>query len=274
MPLTALGGTSGTVVIGDTTTAVFPQTLHPNVMAYVAAQRSIGYTMTRVEIDAVNNFVWGLVGINIWDKMQALYPCIGNNAASFKWNLKDTTTFALAFSGTWTYASTGMKGNGASTSIANTNFNPATSSNLNDLHFSLYIRNFTPSGNNYIMGNYSANGIAFQANAVFSYIFVNQATQNQINFGTWTGGMVTGSRTSAGSFAILNNGFRKSTPLAAEAASFRNAVIWLGGNNPQTSGGAIAEFAMVSIGRGLTEVEANLFYVLTQIYQTELGRQV
>lgn len=276
MPLTALGGDAGTVVIGDTTTTVFPQTLHPNVMAYVAAQRSIGYVMTRTEIDAVNNYVLGLVGIGVWDKMQALYPCIGNNAASFKWNLKDTTAFNLTFTGTFIFASTGMKGNGSPSTFANTTFNPATSSTLGNVHISIYLRNNAPSGNNYIMGNYATTGFAFQLSATNASFFVNQASANSISLVSpaWSGGMLIGSRISGVSFALLNNSFKRVSPLFAEAASFRSAVIYLGGNQGQSQNGALSEIAMASIGRGLTQIEANAFYVLTQIYQTELGRQV
>jgi len=276
MPLTALGGDAGTVVIGDTTTTVFPQTLHPSVNAYIAAQKSIGYVMTRTEIDAVNNYVLGLVGIGVWDKIQALYPCIGNNAASFKWNLKDTTAFNLVFTGTWVYASTGMRGNGASGTLANTTFNPAISSTLGNVHISIYLRNNAPSGNNYIMGNYSTTGFAFQLSATLANFYVNQASVNQISLTSpaWSGGMLIGSRVSGVSFALLNNSFKRVSPLLTEAASFRSAVISLGGNTGQSQGGALSEIAMASIGRGLTQIEANAFYVLTQIYQTELGRQV
>jgi hypothetical protein len=45
--------------------------------------------------------------------MKAIYPMVGQAgvSSSFQLNLKDPTTFKGIFSGSWTYASTGVTGN-------------------------------------------------------------------------------------------------------------------------------------------------------------------
>lgn len=61
----------------------------------------------------------------VWYGMYAVYPFAGGTATTHAYNLIDTATYKLTFSGTVTHASTGAKGNG-STGYANTGFNPNT----------------------------------------------------------------------------------------------------------------------------------------------------
>lgn len=287
MPLTALGGTAGTVVIGDTTTTVFPQTLHPNVMAYVAAQSSIGYAMTRIEIDAVNNLVWGLVANDLWTKMQVIYPCIGNNAASFKWNLKDTTTFNLTFAGSWTYASTGMQV--AAANIANragTGYTPSTHQTLDNAHISVYVRNFYTAGvTGSIFGSYyslggggtavgASNGIAGSADG---WCINLGGGSGRLSLSGYAGGMLTATRITASSVAsnILNGGLR-STTLPATSGTRVAFEITIGSSASGASYVACEpqEIAFATIGLGLTQRDVINFYNIVQSFQTTLGRQV
>ena len=287
MPLTALGGTAGTVVIGDSTTTVFPQTLHPNVMAYVAAQSSIGYAMTRTQIDAVNNLVWGLVANDLWTKMQVIYPCIGNNGNSFKWNLKDTTTFNLAFTGSWTYASTGMQV--AASNAANraaTGYTPSTHQTLDNAHISVYVRNFYTAGvTGSIFGAYNSlggggtavgasNGIAGSADA---WCINVGGSSGRLSLSGYAGGMLTATRITASSVAsnILNGGLR-STTLPATSGTRVASEIYIGATLVTGTFTACQpqEIAFATIGLGLTQRDVINFYNIVQSFQTTLGRQV
>jgi hypothetical protein len=284
MPLTALGGTSGTVVIGDTTTAVFPQTLHPSVNAYIAAQRSVGYIMTRVEIDAVNNLVLAMVANDLWDKMQVIYPCIGNNAASFKWNLKDTTTFNITFQGSWVYASTGMQVAAASTANRGlTGYTPSVHQTLDNAHISVYVRNFYTAGTNgSIFGAYNQFGgggtmigISAQvAGSTDSWCINIGSMSGRTSLSGYTGGMFTVSRLTASGYAsnVLNNNAR-STVLPGTSGTRVPSEIWIG-----TAQGSTAcqpqEIAFATIGLGLNQRNVINLYNIVQSFQTALGRQV
>jgi hypothetical protein len=263
---------------------VFPQTLHPNVVAYIAAQASIGYAMTRTEIDAVNNLVWNMVGMDLWDKMQIIYPCIGNNAASFKWNLKDTTTFNITFAGSWVYASTGMQVAAANTANRGlTGYTPSVNQTLGDAHISVYVRNFYTAGTNgsifgsyvSILGGGTMIGISSQvAGSTDGWCINIGGSSGRISMSGYTGGMFTTSRLTASSYAsnVLNNNAR-STVLPATSGTRVTAEIWIG-----TANGAIAcqpqEIAFATIGLGLNQRNIINLYNIVQSFQTALGRQV
>jgi hypothetical protein len=72
-----------------------------------------------------DNICWlvdTLESTNMDDSLYAFGPIVGGTAATHAYNVIDTATYKLTFSGTITHASTGMKGNG-STGYANTGFN-------------------------------------------------------------------------------------------------------------------------------------------------------
>lgn len=81
--------------------------------------------VTGSNLNAVDSLVKWLKDSSLWSKLQVIYPVIGGTASSHAYNLKDTSTFKLSFSGGWTHSSTGMKPNG-STGYANTGWNPNT----------------------------------------------------------------------------------------------------------------------------------------------------
>jgi len=289
MPITALGGASGTVVIGDTTTAVFPQTLHPNVMAYVAAQVANGYSPSRTRIDALNNLVLGLVANGIWDKFQAIYPFLGGTtAAAQKWNIKDVqdtnAAFRLTFAGSWTFAETGVKTVTATTgNYARTYYTPSANATNNSGHLTAYIRNqFTGSG--CVMGGTNTSivsGVAFQVFASTSTNGTTMQARNSsdfLNFGTSAAGMYSGNLSGASSQEAYYNGvLRGSNSSASSLLSSATAEIVLAARN--TGGLSIdqpnnAEIAFAAIGASLSALEEKLLYQIVQAYQTALGRQV
>lgn len=72
-----------------------------------------------------DNICWlidTLESTNLDDSLYAFYPIVGGTSATHAYNLMDTATYKLTYTGTITHASTGMKGNGT-TGFANTNFN-------------------------------------------------------------------------------------------------------------------------------------------------------
>jgi hypothetical protein len=289
MPLTALGGASGTVVIGDTTTTVFPQTLHPNVMAYVAAQTANGYSPSRTRVDALNNLVWGLVANGIWDKCQAIYPFLGGTtAAAQKWNIKDVQdtngAFRLTFNGSWTFAETGIKTVTAlSTNYARTYYTPSANATNDSGHLTAYIRNqFTGTG--CVIGainGFLATSVGFQifASTGISGTTIQARNVTDIsNYGTSAAGMYSGNRSSSTSQEAYYNGLLKSqNSNASSLLSSATSELTIAARND--GGFAMespnnAEIAFTTIGQSLSALEQKFMYQIVQTYQTTLGRQV
>ena len=69
---------------------------------------------------AINDMVVDLKSNNLWSKMTALYPFVGGDATSHKYNLKDPTLYELNFIGGWTHDSLGILMNGTNTYASTT----------------------------------------------------------------------------------------------------------------------------------------------------------
>lgn len=281
MPLTALGGTSGTVVIGDTTTTVFPQTLHPNVMAYIAAQAGIGYAMTRTEIDAVNNLVWGLVGMGLWDKMNLIYPFIGSSLNAQKWNLKDVSSYNITFTGAgWTTStSNGLQKTVAdAVSYGSIAYNVRTLLSNTSYHISCYVGTSQASiGSPF--GSYA--GVVgqvfriYSGNAFFGLQFGGATGVNVTLTTTGTTGYIIGTRTAINATAMYIAGkpsLRDTT--TASATTLPNANIDVGVNLIGTSYPSTQAMRMATVGSSLTDDDAKNLNIIVQSFQTTLGRQV
>jgi hypothetical protein len=95
---------------------------------------------------AINSLVTDLKTYNIWTKMKAIYPYVGDTASSHRFNLKTPTTNISDFYGTFnggvTHSSTGVQFNG-STGYMETNLNENSVMTLGDEHISFYSRTNT-----------------------------------------------------------------------------------------------------------------------------------
>lgn len=89
-----------------------------------AAQFCSTANVTGSAADAVNTLVLSLKSNNIWNNLYAVYPMVGANATSHKYNLKnpqDTdAAYRLNFAGGWTHDSSGAKPDGVSGTYADT----------------------------------------------------------------------------------------------------------------------------------------------------------
>jgi hypothetical protein len=285
MPLTALGGNTGTVTVGDVTLGLFPQPLHPNVMAYVAAQTANGYSPSRARVDALNNLVWGLVGEGLWDLCDAIYPFLGGTTANAqKWNIKNVAdtnaAFRITFTGAAiTYSESGIQNTAATAgNYGDTFYIPSSSpTNTSSVHFSAYL-NIAPTGNGTaVMGAYSGSGAqAYQlgrlstgANPLFGN--PNLANASYMSAGTNTSGFYCPVRNSSSSSTFYRNGVSVATSSTATAAPTVSVYLLNRNGSLAASNGRLA---FVSMGAGLTAQQALDLYNLVQNYQTALARQV
>lgn len=101
----------------------------PDADAWIAQVISDGGSLSNGEKDAVRDLETDLKATSgLYDDLIAIYPLVGGDEASCKYNLKNAATsfdFTIGYSGSWTFDSNGVTGDGTST-YGNTNLSPAT----------------------------------------------------------------------------------------------------------------------------------------------------
>jgi hypothetical protein len=229
-----------------------------------------GGTLSAAEIVAVNQLVLDMKANGTWTPMKAIYPMVGASAAACAQNLK-SSSFTGVFSGSWTYASTGVLPNGTNT-IMTTGIIPSTDLQQNSLHMSYYSRtNLATPSFRMDMGSTGSPALYLSChyNGQGLWTNINGATQS-VASNTNSLGHFIATRTSATALKAYQN---TTTLLSATTASLAptTAQIRLG-----VVGGdySVRECALASIGDGLTDTQANNFYTCVQTFQTTLSRQV
>jgi hypothetical protein len=243
-----------------------------------------GGTLSATEQNAVNTLVLALKADGIWTKMKAIYPMVGggqaNPAAACAQNLK-SSSFTGTFTSGWTFAATGVQGNGTS-AFFNTLFNPNAQSTQNSSHVSVYLRTNSGGGsqgiltcasdyaainNNFGIGKYGG------GRSILGYIgssLGNGAAIASDNLGLWT------VSTNGSSTQILYEDGVSVSNLAYNQ-SLPNFNVYLGAGNYGTGGVQLYSafnFAFSSIGDGLSATDITNFYTAVQAFQTTLNRQV
>jgi len=106
--------------------------------AFFARVTAAGGSLTLTEKSAVNTLVIQMKADGTWTPMKAIYPMVGASAAACAQNLK-SASFTGTFTAGWTFASTGILGNGSSTYF-NTTFNPTVDASVSGFSFGGYLR--------------------------------------------------------------------------------------------------------------------------------------
>jgi hypothetical protein len=252
--------------------------LDADTSAFISRVIAAGGTLNLTEITAVNNLVLQLKIDNLWTSMKAIYPMVGNSAAACSQNLV-SASFTGSFSSGWTFASTGVLGNGSST-FMNTGLNTSTNLTLNSTHLSVYVRNNVPGG--YDLGCSTDLSTSINVTALISR-YSNGSAYIEIGGGTYstsisvldsrgfTSGTTNGSRTQnlyKNGNSLINSG--------VSAGTFANQNLYLGainGGGTQTFSTG-KEYSFASIGDGFNATQMSNFYTAVQAFQTSLSRQV
>jgi hypothetical protein len=250
----------------------------PNVINFVNAT---GITNTTT-INALDTLVATLKFNNIWDKLYAVYPFVGGAQQTNKYNLINTGSYLLAFTGSWDYNDNGVSGNGTNT-YANTSFIPTSSvSDFNkNSSIAIYTRTDTTSGG-YDMG------VEDNDNDRLYLISKNNSNKSAYSVSTETQLVSAADQNGAGLFignisgSSSNNQkiFRNGTSIANQTtiiSASANFPLYIGANNFKNTGvnAFVSEsFSFASIGKGLTDSEASTYYTIVQNFQTSLSRQV
>ena len=248
----------------------------PDAQAFFNRVTAAGGSLTTTEKVATNQLVIDLKGYSIWSKMKAMYPMVGASAAACAQNLK-SSSFTGTFYGGWTFASTGITGNGTS-AYFDTNFNQSSNLTPSNNHISLYSRTDI---NSVVVDC----GITNNVTHSFSQLLLRSGGTATFENGsqkitptTATSlGFYTGSALTAG-INLYKNGTSISSSSAAQTRAMFNNDIYIGATNESTTNSpfyfSARQFAFASIGDGLTSTEAGNFYTAVQTFNTTLSRQV
>jgi hypothetical protein len=250
--------------------------------SFFARVIAAGGGLTSTEQVAINDLVLNIKGFGIWDSMKAIYPMVGASAAACAQNLK-SSSFTGSFSSGWTFASSGINGNGTS-AFFNTNLNQSTNLLASNNHISIYSRT-------------NINGGAFPSGIIdagitnnTSFSFTQLALRNSGNAAYENGsqvisvsnanslGLYCGTSTSATSAKLYKNGSSISSSTTSQARALFNNNIYIGATNVSTTNLPLyfssRQYAFASIGDGLTDTQASDFYTAVQAFQTSLSRQI
>ena len=264
---------SGSSVCPNTSTFSLAVTspVDSDASAFFSRVTTAGGSLSTTEEQAVNTLVTDLKSANIWSKMSAIYPLVGASAAACAQNLK-SSSYTGTFDGAWTYASTGVTGNGENNWM-NTGLLPSTELSLNSTHLSVYSRTDTPTVTGDV--DMGVNDTAFTLIEIWGgkfYSLINQnATGSNVSVSTSLGHFI-GSRISSSEVKGFRNG---STILTSSTNSTNLATANIALAAMGAAGYSSArEYAFASIGEGLTDAEVSDFYTAVQAFQTTLSRNV
>ena len=245
---------------------------------------------------AIDTLVIALKADGIWSKIGILYPFVGGNETSHRYNLKSAGSYLLTFYGGWTHSSTGAQPNGID-AYATTGY----SDSLNGVnrHVSVYSRqNISHSGVELGISNNTGGASGYGgANTVYlsttqfmtqlgdSYSLALHTTPNAL-------GLFVSSRTGAEQSELDISGYRNGTLLSTVntnsgygiGSNFTVGELHLSAQYNYFYGDeGLEEFAsnysnrqqsFVSYGDGLTSAEVDNLYTRVQAFQTTLDRAV
>ena len=238
-------------------------------VAFFGRVTTAGGSLSATEKQAVNQLVLDLKANSLWSAMKAIYPMVGASAAACAQNLK-SSSFTGTFTSGWTFASTGVTGNGTSAYL-DTNLNQSPHITNTSQHISFYSRTDWISGNPGEIGVATSNTFLLLRSGFYS----NQCDLNFANTAQNTKGFYLGSRTSS----ILRRGFYNGAQVhevtdTPNATSSLNYYIGALNNNGVAGFFSPKECAFASIGDGLTNTNVSNLYTAVQAFQTTLSRNV
>ena len=252
----------------------------PDAQAFFNRVTAAGGTLTLTEKTAVNTLVLDLKANSLWTPMKAIYPMVGASAAACAQNLK-SSSFTGTFTSGWTFASTGVTGNGTSAYMTN-GCVPSVNLSATSQSSSFYSRTNTVFGANL---NVDFSGVSGAGN----FTIMACLNAGSINFFNRYGnagdvrntsaqrydGFFVGSRTSA----TMHKGWRSNVLLGTDTTSrsgISTVAPTLGAENDGVTRLYFCthEYSFAHIGDGLTDTQASNFYTAVQAFQTTLSRQV
>lgn len=224
--------------------------------------------------ESINTLVVDLKANNLWDKLYVLYPFVGGTADTNKYNLVNTGSYTISFSGAWTYNSNGITGNGTST-YANTGYSGSVSTWYASGSLFNYSRTTGRSG--YDMGvNDSVSGQYYLINRLSNDLtYLNLSVTPTTVASTDGSGLFMGNSRTSTQTAYRNGS--QIINVSKTTAANPTIPFYLGANNFQNTSAneyTNRNYALGGFGQSFDATEASTFYTIVQNFQTSLGRQV
>ena len=243
----------------------------PDAAAFFARVTAAGGTLSATEKTAVNTLVVTLKANSLWSAMKAIYPMVGASAAACAQNLK-SSSFTGTFTSGWTFASTGVTGNGSS-AYMNSTLNPSVSLSQNSTHISYYTRTdtFTASYEIGARSSFFLDLAIRYGGTTYGGVYAGESSFSDSN----SLGLYQSNRIVSTEQTVWKNGVKSVTGvLSSNAPMNLNVFIGAYNNGGSASNYSIRECAFASIGDGLTDTQAVDLYNAVQTMNTTLSRQV
>jgi hypothetical protein len=256
--------------------------LDPDAVAYLSAVSNAGGTLDSTISAATNTLFSELKSNGLYSLIDAMYPVIGGNAASHKFNAIDPqdldAAFRLTFTAGWTHATSGMTSNGAVGTYAQTHYDASlVVSGSDDQHISIYTTNQSNKqvqdiGSTITSGGATEVGIytSFSLNqfvpcvksAASAYRIFVQTSQAGIGYfiATSTGINVLGSKNGV---VVVNQ---------SQTPAFTNKQHYIGNSNGNQNIGGVSNIIFATIGRKLSQSQMVTLSTIVNTFQTSLGR--
>jgi hypothetical protein len=236
-------------------------------VAFFNRVTTAGGSLSLTEKQAVNQLVLDMKSAGIWSSMKAVYPMVGASAAACAQNLKSSSFTGTFTASGWTFASTGVTGNGTSTYF-DTGLNVLSNLSQNNTHLSFYSR----TDNDQAGVDMGTLNTTIQYYAGTLYYRIN--TSGYAVAGSQpSDGFTLSSRITTTQQKVYKNGSILNTDnQGTNAQDDKN--IYLGAWNITPTFPTDREYAFCSIGDGLTDTQVSNFYTAVQAFQTTLSRQV
>lgn len=242
-----------------------------------------GGSLSTTEQQAVTELVADLKSYGIWNKMHAIYPMVGASAAACAQNLK-SSSYTASFTAGWTYASTGITGNGTS-AYMDTGFVPSSQFASFNNGASFYSRTDSSIGV-YDYGIQASGGIGH--NTYANYPSFGGRWHLQCVFadrpiwtppGTQSSGLYTGVTGAANDRRAYRNGvlLASSTATSTTSLTTLNLSIPLGCLRDTGTGFQAfsnRQYALFALHQSLTASEVADFTSANLKFQTTLSRNV
>ena len=231
-----------------------------------------GGSLSATEKTAVNTLVIQMKADGTWTLMKAIYPMVGASAAACAQNLK-SSSFTGTFTSGWTFASTGVTGNGTS-AYMDTNLNPNVQMGFNSQSFFIYKTTIQVA----LACEWGANDSGANGSAMFlngGYNAMNEYGAANTFTSTTVAGAYILSRNNENFKKLFQNGALYAS-IASTATNYTIPTLYLGCRRQDASTDFFSntQTRFLSIGDGLTNTQASNFYTAVQAFQTTLSRQV
>jgi hypothetical protein len=244
--------------------------------AFFGRVYTAGGALSYTEVSATETLVADLKANSLWTPMKAVYPMIGASAAACAQNLK-SSSFTGTFTSGWTFASTGATPNGTS-AYMDTGLKP---SNLgqDSTHLGIYSRTDVVSAAQIDIGMYTAANSSYLAVKYSGLIYPTIQTLESSGGTspyTTTLGLIVGNRNNSTqtkfykNASLLNTFARNSTT----PNTTRNIYLACYNADGVASLFSTKQFALATLGDGLTDANVSSLYTAVQAFQTTLGRQI